>query len=97
VAGSLSPRLPWDLASTKWAGTLNPVLALPILNGQQITGISLSAATPKEIPHSLGQIVQGWILVDNNESAIIHRTQPLNAKTITLQASINSIISIWIY
>ena len=97
MAGSLSPRLPWDLASTKWAGTLNPVLALPILNGQQITGISLSAAVPKEISHSLGQIVQGWILVDNNAASIIYRTQPLNAKTITLQASINSIISIWIY
>ena len=97
MAGNLSQHLPWELARTKWAATLNPVLSLPILGGQQITGISLSAAVPKEIPHSLGQIVQGWILVDNNAASTIHRTQPLNAKTITLQASINSIISIWIY
>lgn len=94
---ALSTKLPWEQANAKWAAQLNPLLGLPIVNGQQISGIVLAATTPLAIYHSLGQAPQGWIVVDNSANAVLWRTQPLNAKTITLEASAATTISIWIY
>lgn len=83
--------------STKWKAILDPVLANTLVQGQQIDGITLTSGQPQAVYHSLGQIPQGWIVVDTNASANIWRSQPFNAKTITLEASNNTTISIWIY
>jgi hypothetical protein len=93
----LSSKLPWEQANPKWASQLNPILANPILNGQQIDGIILVSGTPLVVYHSLGQIPQGWFLVDNIAACEVYRTQAFNSKTITLEASANTTVSIWIY
>jgi len=97
MPNSLSPKLPWDLANPKWAAAINPVLAQPILNGQQIDSIALTASKAQAINHGLQQFPQGWFVVDNIANAVIWRTQPFNTTTITLEASATTTISIWIY
>lgn len=97
MAGNLSTKLDWSLANPKWAATLNPLLALPLVNGQQLDGIILVANTPQNVNHSLGQQPQGWFVVDSTGFANLKRTQPFNASTITLEASANTTVSIWIY
>ncbi len=93
----LSTKLPFSLLQTKWAAILNPILKLPILGGNQINGIVLTAATPLVINHLLSRIPQGWIVTDNIASAVVWRTAPANKSTITLEASADTTISIWIY
>ena len=93
----LSTKLEWPLANTKWAATLNPIIALPILNGNKIDNINLTATTPKTINHLLQRMQQGWILIDNTASANVWRTRAFNESTITLEASANTTVSLWVF
>lgn len=81
----------------KWKSQLDPVLANILSNGQLIQGIILAANTPLNINHSLGQLPNGWFPTDQTGFANLKRTQPFNTKTITLEASANTTISIWIF
>jgi hypothetical protein len=93
----LSTKLPWDLANTKWAATINPVLAIPFLDGLQIDDIILAATTPKAINHLLQRKLQGWFLMDNQANAVIWRTAAFNDLTLTLESNANTTISIWVF
>ncbi len=93
----LSPKLSWDLAQTRWAGTLNPVLSLPILNGNQINNVDLDANTPTVINHLLQRMPQGWIVTDNMADTSIWRTAEWTTTSITLEASADTTISLWVY
>lgn len=93
----LSTKLPWDLASTRWASQLNPIIALPILNGNQVSDVSLTASTPLAINHLLGRMPKGWFLTDNTANAVIWRTQNFNQFSIILEASADTTISFWIF
>ena len=93
----LSPKLPWELAQTKWASTLNPLLSLPILNGNMIEGISLTATTPLVVNHLLQRMPHGWFLTDNNADAVVWRSAAFTNLTITLESSANTTVSIWVF
>lgn len=93
----LSPKLPWELAQTRWASTLNPFLALPILNGNMIVDIDLTASTPRAINHLLQRMPQGWVLTDNTANAVIWRAADFNNFAITLESSADTTISIWVF
>lgn len=93
----LSQKLPWELAQTKWSSTINPFLALPILNGNQINDIDLLASKPLAINHLLGRVPQGWILTDNSANSVIWKARDFSQYTITLEASADTTISIWIF
>lgn len=93
----LSSNLTWDLANNIWAQSLNPLLLNPLIQGQILSSISLAATTPKVISHGLGRQMVGWFVIDNTASATIWRTQPFNSKTITLEASAATTISLWVF
>jgi len=93
----LSPKLPWELAQTKWASIINPIISLPILNGNQISNITLKANVPLVVNHLLQRMPQGWFITDNTADASIWRAAVYNNLTITLEASANTTISFWIY
>ncbi len=93
----LSPKLPWDLANPKWAATLNPIVSLPILNGNLITSISLTASVPKAINHLLQRMPQGWFLVDNIADTAVWRAADFSQYTVTLESSADTTISLWIF
>ncbi len=93
----LSPKLPWELAQTKWSGTLNPIIALPILSGNQITSIDLLANTPKVINHLLQRMPQGWFITDITSDSNVWRSASFTNLAITLEASADTTISFWIY
>lgn len=93
----LSTNLPFAQMITRWASILNPFISIPILNGIQIDDIVMTANTPITINHKLGRLPQGWFVVDNSANAGIWRTQVFNTSTISLEATANTTISIWIY
>ena len=93
----LSTKLPWELAQTKWSSILNPIISLPIISGNQINAIGLTANVPKAINHLLQRMPQGWFLVDKTTNATIWRTVPFTTTTITLESSANTEIDLYIY
>jgi hypothetical protein len=93
----LSTKLPWELAQTKWASILNPIIRQPILAGNQINSIDLIANVPKTVNHLLQRLPQGWFLIDKDADANIWRSLPFTNTTITLESSADTFISLYIY
>jgi hypothetical protein len=93
----LSTKLPLDLMQTKWASTLNPLLALPIVAGNQISNVVLTANKPLAINHLIQRMPQGWFLTDINANTAVWRTAVYTNTTITLESSANVTISLWVY
>lgn len=93
----LSTKLPWELANTKWAGTINPVLAIPFLDGNAIKGINLIANIPQAINHLLQRVPQGWFLLDNTANTNVWRTAEFNQFTLSLESTLDTQISIWVF
>lgn len=93
----LSSNLPWSLANPKWAQSINPILSLPIINGNIITGILLVANTPQAVNHLLQRTPQGWFLTDNSADSVVWRASPFNQLTLTLESSADTTISIWVF
>lgn len=88
---------PFQLMQTVWASQLNPFLKNPIIQGLSRSNIVMTASTPLVINHLLSRMMLGWFLIDNSANAVVWRTQPFNASTITLEASANTTISIWCF
>jgi hypothetical protein len=94
---ALSTKLPWDLAQPRWASELNPILALPILAGNQVESIPLKANVPKAINHLLQRTPQGWFLTDIISDATVWRSAIFTTTTITLTSSADTTIDLYIF
>lgn len=93
------PSLPLNLTlqatQTQWASAINPILANPLVSGQLLTiGLSNGVTT---FNHGLSRNMQGWIIVDQNESASIYRSEPFNSKTLTLTSSAAVTVTLWVF
>ena len=93
----LSTSLPIGQMMPLWAAQLNPLLANVLTQGQPLNDVVLVANTPKTFNHGLGKNQTGFIVTDIQSAAIVYRTQPFNAQTITLEASANCTINLWVY
>ena len=81
---------------TQWKSILDPLLG-NTLNGVSILpNVQLNNGTTV-INHLLQRVQQGWFLVDNIANAVIWRAAAFTTTTITLEASANTTISIWVY
>lgn len=99
MPGSLSPKLDWPLANPKWAATLNPVLANPLVSGLVLKDVSLLLGT-NTINHRLGRELQGWVIVRNNANATFYDNQTNNQLgqfNLILIASANAVVSIYVF
>lgn len=77
VAGNLSPHLPWPLANPRWAATLNPILANPIVNGQLLPPLAVTTGD-NQISHGLQRKLQGYIVVMNSAAVTFYDKQSAN-------------------
>lgn len=89
-------KLPLELMQTKWASILNPFIAIPFLNGQLLTGIVLVNGVTV-INHKLSRMQQGYVVTDQNASAAIYRSQPLNSTTLTLTSNASVTVALWVF
>jgi hypothetical protein len=94
---ALSTKLTFADLLTKWAAQLNPILANPVMQGRALNAVVLVANTPQTLNHGLSQTMRGWFVTDQGAAANVYRTQPLNAQTITLEASANVTINLWVF
>jgi hypothetical protein len=99
VAGNLSTKLPWDLAQPKWAATLNPLLANPLVSGRLMKHVSLLAGD-NSISHGLGRNLQGYLVVLQGAASTIYDKQATNQMpqlTLVLNASAPVIVSLYVF
>lgn len=87
---------PFQLMQSRWSAELNPILALPILNGNMLNNISLAIGATV-IPHKLGRKLQGWVITDINAASTIYRSGTLNDKTLALTSSAVCVVDIWVF
>lgn len=97
--GSLSTKLPWEQAQTKWAAAINPVLANPLISGNLISNIKVKSGL-NVINHGLGVNLQGYLVVMNSAPVTFYDNQSLNQmpdKTLYLVASGPSTITVYCF
>jgi len=92
----LSTQLPYAQLLTKWSSVINPVLANPLNNVSILQNVVLKSGT-NVINHLLGQVQQGWFLVDINGAATVYRSAPFNDKTLTLTSNAAVTVSIGVF
>lgn len=93
---SLPTKLPWELANSQWAATLNPIVNSPSSNLSVLKNVSLITGA-NTINHLLGRTMQGWFFVDINAAITYYRSKPLNDLTLTLTCSGPAIASIGVF
>lgn len=83
---NLPQRLTLVQTQQQWASQINPVLANPIANASILPGLNLTAGV-NIISHKLGQLQQGWFIVDQQGPASIYRSAAFNNLTLQLTCS----------
>lgn len=99
VAGNLSPKLPWELANPKWAASINPVLANPIVQGQILENVTLVTGD-NTVNHRLGRKLQGYVVVLNSAATTFYDKQATNPRpelTLIINASGATTVSLYVF
>jgi hypothetical protein len=81
---------------TQWRALLNPVLANPLTNAQMLQNVVLKNGVTV-INHKLGQIQQGWLILDINGSSNVYRSAPFNDLTLTLTSSATVTVNLLVF
>lgn len=99
MVGSLTTKLPWELANPLWASTLNPVLSNPLVAGNILSGIPVKSGQ-NIINHGLQRKLQGYLVIMNNAAITYFDTQSQNSRpelTLFFNASGTATISLYVF
>jgi hypothetical protein len=70
----------------------------PFLEGEQLDDIRLEAGVARAIPHPLKRRYRGFLVVGRDAAATVHNTRTsTDDRKVTLTASDDVLVSIWIY
>jgi len=94
--GMLPLRLPWNLASDRWANIIEPVIQFPPNQGLLRKNVPLVIGD-NVINTLLGKQQQGWIIIDQDAASQIYRSAPFNNLTLTLNSSAACNISLLVF
>lgn len=86
----------FSLMQSQWRAVLNPIIAIPMLQGLQLNDIVLNAGV-NVINTRLSRKQQGWLITDIDASSQLFRSAPFNSQTLTLTASSPCTVSLWVY
>jgi hypothetical protein len=95
----LSQSLTWAAASTKWASTLNPLLANPLVNGIILSDVVVKTGA-NTISHLLQRPLQGYFVILNSASVTYYDSQKTNQRpdlSLILNASGPATISLYVF
>lgn len=70
----------------------------PFLEGEQLDSIRLEGGVAKAVAHPLGRRYRGFLVVERDADAVVFNTRTsFDARKVTLTASDDVLVSIWIY
>lgn len=85
------------LLQTNWSTAINPVLSLPINQGQVLKNVSLAAGVTN-VNHLLSRKLQGWFLVRLRGQAVVWDSQDSNSMPdVTLILNSTNVVSVDIF
>ena len=86
------------LLQNKWTPQLNPVLANPMLSGNQLKNVPLVSGA-NVINHLLGRAYQGYLITGMHNSfvQIYDTTSPMPSLTLVLHASGTGNVDLFVY
>jgi len=93
---ALPKQLPLDRMQSIWKQEIDPVLANPILKGNQLKNIALNTGITV-INHLLSRQQQGWFLTDIDAPATVYRSAAFNNLTLTLTSNAACTVNLWVY
>ena len=96
MAAQLPQKLNWEMAQTKWASLLNPLLVNPLNSISILENIQLKSGM-NIVNTLLGRQPQGWIILDKQGPGDIYRTAPYNDLTLTLTSTANIVITLGVF
>ncbi len=99
AAGSLSPKLDWELANPKWAAALNPLLSNQLAQGLILSNVALAAGF-NTISHLLSRKLVGYLVILNSSPATFYDSQATNQRpdlTLILNASAKTVVSLYVF
>lgn len=79
---------------------LNSILPKQILDGRIIKNVLVTSGTPKNVDHGLGRELVGWFSILNSANSVVWDSQGSNTsrdKTLVLNASATTTISLWVF
>lgn len=85
-----------ELLQTKWKAILDPVLKNPLTNMTILQNVVLYTGN-NQVPHRLGKLQQGWLLIDVQGPATIYRYQGFTDSYLYLNSSANVTISLGVF
>lgn len=85
-----------SLLQTKWRAILNPLLKRPLNNVSILKNVSLISGDNK-VPHLLGRLQKGWVILDIDSGARVYRNQPLNESFLYLSSNSDATVSIGVF
>lgn len=84
---------------SQWAAQLDPLLALPILNGRLIENVTLTTGS-NTINHKLSRKLVGYIVCLKSANVTLYDTQTTNTmtdKTLQLTSSGAAVVTLWVF
>lgn len=85
-----------SLLATKWKSLLDPVLANPMTNMSILKNVALTTGT-NQVAHLLGQVQQGWVILDIQGASTIYRYRDFNATYLYLNSSADVVCNIGVF
>ena len=79
---------------------LNDLLDIPLLDGVEVLGVDLVAATSTRIPHTLGRAYRGFLVTSHAADSRQYESPPAGARhaeEIWLTSSNDDTVDLWVY
>ncbi len=86
----------FELMQTKWKSILDPVIKNPLNDVSILKSVTLIIGETK-IPHLLGQVQRGWLVLDVNASATIYRSKPFDGSYLYLTSNAVATVSLGVF
>jgi len=84
------------LMEKQWMSELNPLLANILTQGSLLSNVKLINGN-NTFNHYLGKQQTGYIITDQNATALIYRALPFNSQNLTLTSDAAVTVSLWIF
>lgn len=75
---------------------MDPVLANPMTNMSILTGVKLINGET-QIAHKLGEMQQGWVILDVNGAAAIYRSHAFNNAYLYLTSNAAVVVNLGVF
>lgn len=76
---------------------INAIVGKPLIDGLLLEDVALAAIATNQVPHKLGRLPRGWIVVKRSSGAVIYDNVAADDKFLTLNSSAAATVTLWVF